>query len=237
MCGDPGRFMCVVAGLAPIANCPKLGVRGPCGTAWPFMAGGPPLMYVETYCSSAAYGPTPGLLWQNPNRGFIWPMTSTICRDGKRVRFHGQPPARRKSASYLEKLVHSLCDSLAVDGRVGEVYQDFWRLRLRRLELLGFALLGHLGRLLAVLSVGLVPFLEPHVRGLGGVNDLLARYVFFVPGGEELQEFELQLRVEMRPQSSRGDELCIVSCCARAAMGFQRLRDLHGIPSQTSKQS
>jgi len=53
MCGDPGRFMCAAAGLAPMGNCPKLGVLGPCCIGCPFMPAGAPLMHVATYWSSA----------------------------------------------------------------------------------------------------------------------------------------------------------------------------------------
>ena len=63
MCGDPGRFMLTVAGLAPMGNCPKLGVLGFCGAGCPFMPWGAPLMCEATYCSSAAYGVMLLLLW------------------------------------------------------------------------------------------------------------------------------------------------------------------------------
>ena len=105
------------------------------------------------------------------------------------------------------KLVHSLCDALAVDGRVGQTLQHLGGLSLRGLELLGLALLGHLRRLLRVRRVDLVPLLEPNVRWLGRLDDLLPRDVLFVACRQELKQLQLELSIESRAKRARGNDL------------------------------
>lgn len=78
---------------------------------------------------------------------------------------------------------------------------------MRGLHHPGLALLAHLRRGLAILGVHLVPLLDPVMYGLRSLNDGLAGDVFFVAACQELEEFNLLLRVEMSSDGTVCDKL------------------------------
>lgn len=74
--------------------------------------------------------------------------------------------------SYLKKLENGLRHALTVDCRIWKIDKHFRGLGLRRLQLPTLALLCHLRRLLAILRIGLVPLLHPHMGWLGSIDHL-----------------------------------------------------------------
>jgi len=74
--GEPGSWRLATWGLGT-GNCGKPGVLGPPGgPGWPLMCW-PFVLIFDTYSVKAAYGASPGCVWQKLKRGFIWPIIST----------------------------------------------------------------------------------------------------------------------------------------------------------------
>lgn len=129
-------------------------------------------------------------------------MTSAIYGSVRTCCVHGIREA------HLKKLEHRLCDAHALlDQRIRKVYQCVRRRILRRLHRFRLALLAHLGRLVAVLRVDLVPLLDPVVRRLRGLYGSPSWDIFLMTAGYELEQFDLLLAVEMGANCAGCDKL------------------------------
>lgn len=116
-------------------------------------------------------------------------------------------PSCTHASTHLQKLVDCLRDAFAVDCGVWQVHKNLGRLRLRRLELLALALLGHFRRSLAVSGVDLVPLLHPHVSWFGCINHLLSGNVLFLARRKEFKQVDPLLCIKLDSQGAARHKL------------------------------
>jgi hypothetical protein len=117
----------------------------------------------------------------------------------------GQPAwLSDRMGTYLKKLIYGIRDA-QVPFQHGLREINIRRSRRGRLHRPRFALFAHFRRLLSVLQINPVPFLDPFVGWLRGLDDQSARDVFLMSLSDELEKFKLLFSVKLGSERSFGN--------------------------------